>query len=108
MPKSDTWYKSGPVSASGNRRGRPKGAVGGRAAALMLLDKVLSKEKNKKLLEIALGKEFRADPMKFFRQIIMPLLPKEQILKMEGQDKAPIRISITGGPAAEKIKKVKL
>ena len=62
---------------SGNPEGRPKGSYGGRIQALAGLDRLLGRTKNKKLLERALEAEFRADPSKFFKTVVMPLLPKE-------------------------------
>ena len=67
-------FKAG---ASGNPRGRPKGSCGGRVQALAELDRILAMSANKKLLSQALQKEFRADPSKFFKTVIMPLLPRE-------------------------------
>ena len=60
---------------SGNPRGRPKGSYGGRIQALAELDRLLARGKNKKLLAQALEKEFQADPAKFFKTVVMPLLP---------------------------------
>ena len=71
------------VGESGNPRGRPKGAYGGRIQALAALDKVLGKQKNLTSLEKALEVEFRRDPVRFFRSIIMPLLPKESKLELD-------------------------
>jgi hypothetical protein len=62
--------------------GRPKGSVSGRARALQLLDSILAEEDNLALLREALQDNFRANPVRFFRQIIMPLLPKDVVLKM--------------------------
>ena len=63
--------------ASGNPAGRPKGAVGGRSLALATLDKMLARASNRAMLEKALEKNFRDDPVKFFRTMVMPLMPKE-------------------------------
>ena len=69
---------------SGNAKGRPKGSVGGRARALVMLDKMLGKEGNAKLLEEKLQEEFRADPVRFFKNVVMPLLPKESKVDVGG------------------------
>ena len=61
--------------------GRPKGSVGGRARALMLLDSILAEEENQKLIGDALRASIQKNPMQFFRQIIMPLLPRDLTLK---------------------------
>ena len=61
---------------SGNTRGRPKGSLGGRAQALAALDRMLSKECNQQALFDALEKEFQADPARFFRNVVVPLIPR--------------------------------
>ena len=61
--------------------GRPKGSVGGRARALMLLDSILAEEENQKLLGDAIRASFQKNPMLFFRQIIMPLMPRDLTLR---------------------------
>lgn len=63
--------------------GRPKGSVGGRAAALQMLDKVLAEPSAQAKLADALREYFEADPVKFFRQIVMPLLPSEAVHKIQ-------------------------
>jgi hypothetical protein len=73
-------YKPG---ESGNLGGRPKGSYGGRIMALATLDRFLAKSRNKKLLEQALEKEFKADPSRFFKTVIMPLLPRESKLSFD-------------------------
>jgi hypothetical protein len=62
---------------SGNPTGRPKGALGGRARALAGLDKMLAQRKNVDVLVKALEEEFRADPVRFFKTVVMPLLPRD-------------------------------
>lgn len=80
---------NGWLLGSGKRGvGRPKDSTGpkGRAAALGLLDKMLGTEENKEIMLKAFEDEFRKNPVKFFRKIVMPLLPKTAILAMgEGQ-----------------------
>ena len=68
---------------SGNVGGRPKGSVGGRTLALASLDKLLARKKNQKALILALEKELQANPVRFFRTVIMPLLPKESKLSFD-------------------------
>ena len=72
--------------------GRPKGSVGGRAAALARLDVMLAKDKNLKKLDRELQKAFDAGPIAFFQDIVMPLIPRSQIIKMEGDNRVPIRV----------------
>ncbi len=69
---------------SGNPTGRPKGAVGGRARALTELDRMLGQKDNAKLLADKLEEEFRADPVRFFKTVVMPLLPKESKVDVGG------------------------
>ncbi len=61
---------------SGNTRGRPSGSVGGRAQSLATLDRMLGKEENQQALFEALEKEFRTDPVRFFRNTVVPLIPR--------------------------------
>jgi len=68
---------------SGNPVGRPKGSYGGRIQALASLDKIVGRRKNLAALEKALEVEFAKDPVRFFRSIIMPLLPKESKLELD-------------------------
>jgi len=56
---------------------RPKGTLGGRALALKTLDRIMAKEKNQENLANALQEHFDADPIRFFKSIIMPLLPQD-------------------------------
>ena len=68
---------------SGNPGGRPKGSYGGRIMALAGLDKLLARKKNQRALIRALEKEMQANPVRFFKTVIMPLLPKESKVSME-------------------------
>jgi hypothetical protein len=68
---------------SGNPNGRPKGSSGGRVQALAALDVMLAKRKNQRALVSALEDELQGDPVRFFKTIIMPLLPREAKLSVE-------------------------
>lgn len=68
---------------SGNPAGRPKGSYGGRVMALTSLDKLLAKKKNQKALLEALEKDLLKDPVRFFKTVIMPLLPRESKLSFD-------------------------
>lgn len=74
--------------------GRPKGSVSGRTLALNMLDRVLAEESTQERLADALRKYFEADPVRFFRQIIMPLLPSEAVHKIQQEAKTVRWISI--------------
>jgi len=66
-----------------NPTGRPRGSQGGRAKALALLDQIIGEEENLVRLEQALRENFLADPLKFFKTIIMPLLPSVAVNKID-------------------------
>jgi hypothetical protein len=68
---------------SGNPNGRPKGSYGGRIQALAGLDKLLARKKNQQALIAALEKDLQKDPVRFFKTVIMPLLPKESKLSFD-------------------------
>ena len=68
---------------SGNPGGRPKGSYGGRIQALAGLDKLLARKKNQKALIAALEADLQEDPVRFFKTVIMPLLPKESKLSFD-------------------------
>ena len=68
---------------SGNPAGRPKGSCGGRVQALAALDVILAKKKNQRALVKALETELLGNPVRFFKTIIMPLLPREAKLSFD-------------------------
>jgi len=68
---------------SGNPNGRPKGSSGGRVQALAALDVMLAKRKNQRALVKALEMELLGNPVRFFKTIIMPLLPRESKLSFD-------------------------
>lgn len=60
--------------------GGPGGVAGrkcGRGKALAILDEMLEEAENLETLKEALAESFKKNPVRFFRQIIMPLLPKD-------------------------------
>jgi hypothetical protein len=67
---------------------------------LASLDLILGRKKNLAALENALEVEFAKDPMRFFRGIIMPLLPKESKLELD-QDRVIRWQSLLGGGAGD-------
>lgn len=68
---------------TGNPRGRPKGCCGGRIRALAGLDRLLARKKNQKALIAALEEDLLADPVRFFKTVVMPLLPREAKLSVD-------------------------
>lgn len=69
---------------SGNPAGRPHGA-GGRQRALQILDEVGNRQDNAQLLAEAMDKAMKQNPLKFFMQVMAPLLPKEALLRVENK-----------------------
>ena len=68
---------------SGNPSGKPKGCVGGRSRALKVLDDMLVQEENLAALETALKAELHKNPIRFFRTIVMPLLPHDARIEVQ-------------------------
>ena len=56
---------------------------GGRVEALVVLDRLMASRKSRKALRVALEAELAANPLWFFRMVIMPLLPKDAKLSFE-------------------------
>lgn len=78
--------------------GRPKGSVGGRARALGWLDSILEEHQVKVSVKRALRKYALTKPIKFYKEIVMPLVPKEVLTKTEGERKLAVRITFGGQP----------
>lgn len=72
---------------SGNPAGSKKGVLGGRSAALRELDAMLAKAENLRVLREALEKDFRKNPMRFFKDVVMPLLPKQAVSQLNSGDR---------------------
>ncbi len=70
---------------SGNPNGRPKGSISGRSLALAALDELLSEQSTQAQLKEALEKSLRENPVKFFKEIVMPLLPRHAVLDLAPQ-----------------------
>jgi hypothetical protein len=83
---------------SGNPVGRPKGSYGGRVMALTSLDKLLAKKKNQKALLEALEQDLLKDPVRFFKTVIMPLLPRESKLSLDHDGVIQWRSLLGGDP----------
>lgn len=71
------------AGVSGNPVGRPKGSYGGRIQALAGLDRLLARKKNQQALIRALEADLHANPVRFFKTVIMPLLPREARLSVD-------------------------
>ena len=62
--------------------GKKPGTVGGRAKTLMLLDRILGEDRIQREMERSLREAILEDPVKFFRTIVMPLLPQDVKIRM--------------------------
>ena len=60
--------------------GRPKGSVTGRSKALKMLDEVLGEEDVQRAMKAALRQFFLDSPVKAFRRLVLPLLPRQMKL----------------------------
>lgn len=78
MPKK--LFQRGNKAACVNRGKRKET---GRTLALLSLDRVLAKVRNRKHLEEALERLLEEDPLTFFRQIVVPLIPKAALDRLE-------------------------
>ena len=67
---------------SGNPAGRPRGSCSGRSLALKALDDMLAEESTLAVLKEAMTDYLHKNPIRFFMEIIMPLLPKQAILDL--------------------------
>lgn len=72
---------------SGNPSGPRKGLQGGRSAALHELDVMLADADNLKALRAAFQERFSRNPFKFFKDVVMPLLPKHAVSQLSSGDK---------------------
>lgn len=65
--------------------GRIPGRKCGRARALATLDALLEEEETQAKLKAALRKSFDKDPVKFFKSILMPLMPQNVKVEMRAE-----------------------
>lgn len=79
-----------PVGNAGGP-GRPIGSVGGRARALQTLDAMMGDERNVAKLHEALQVEFDKNPVRFFRDLVMPLLPRHATLETKAAEPVTIK-----------------
>lgn len=87
---------------SGNPRGRPVGSGSGRTRVLSILDEILSEADSLEAMHAAFTAEFKENPVRFFREIIMPLLPREAVSRiMTESPGVVVWKSLTENPPAE-------
>ena len=72
--------------------GRPKGAVGGRARAVQLIDGLITKHADK--LEEALEKEFLKNPVRFWTRYGFPLVPQALVARVDSQQQSSPWVSL--------------
>ena len=81
--------------------GRPKGTPAGRTRALLALDAMLAEEATLETLSAAFKAELNKNPVRFFRRIVMPLLPKTSLALTEssqGVQWTSLVKTVTGEP----------
>jgi hypothetical protein len=66
------------------------------------LDRLMGLRKNRTALARAMQVEFDADPVRFFRSFVMPLLPRESRLAVDREGVIEWR-SLVGGDAEEMV-----
>ena len=69
---------------SGNPAGRPKGALSGRQQAVSLLDSILAEPDVKAAIQKGLREYFLKKPVQAFRRLVLPLIPRQMKLNVEG------------------------
>jgi hypothetical protein len=83
--------------------GRTKGSLGGRGRALGWLDAILNEHQVKVSVKKALRRMALDEPIKFYKEIVMPLIPREVMQKAEGERKLSVRIVMGGTRPAEAV-----
>jgi len=73
------------------KTGGPGAPIGGRRKALNVLDSMLAKAENLKKFEIAIQEKFDQNPIDFFKEYVMPLMPKG--FELSGPNGGPIETS---------------
>ena len=86
--------------------GRPKGATGGRIRILLALDELLSEEPEVEGMKKALRAQLHKDRVRFFRQIIMPLLPHESKLRLDAEGIVHWQSLLTIGPTEPRLRSI--
>jgi len=69
--------------------------------ALASLDTLLAKKKNQKALMAALEKDLLKDPVRFFKTVIMPLLPREAKLSFDHDGVIQWKSLLGGDPVGD-------
>jgi len=78
----DTRFKPG---NNANPLGRPKGPQSGRAILLARFDRFLAKETTAGAIQASWKASLRTDAAKFWKEEVVPLLPKEMLVRIMGQ-----------------------
>ena len=91
MPSEDTQFKKGQPGGPG----RPKGSVSGQKKCMQVLDDLLDRSENQERFAKELQKAFEKNPVAFWRNIVLPLSPKD--VKISSDDVTSIKIEFTNG-----------
>ena len=69
---------------SGNPAGKPKGTVSPRTRAVQILESVLAQPDVQEAIRVGIHDYFLKKPVQAFRRLVMPLLPRQLKLDVEG------------------------
>ncbi len=73
----------------------------GRKAALSCLDSLMGEETNIQKLHAALQHDFELNPVKFFKEMVMPLMPKQMLLPETNEHDAETQAHLLRQAVAE-------
>ena len=82
------WEPGGP-SPNPNGRG-----PSGKQKVMAVLEKLMGKRKNLKLLEEELQQAFQEDPIKFIKTFALPFLPKHSLVELTAETKRAVEIHL--------------
>jgi hypothetical protein len=71
------------AGVSGKTQKRSKSSRVGRIQVLAMLDRLVAEKKSQASLKAALAEELHTNPLRFFRTVIMPLLPRDASLSID-------------------------
>jgi len=111
LARTDTGETDGAPRMLRDERGRfivgtapgPGRCPDGRRAAIQVLDRLMADAGNLEKLRDALQDEFTRSPIKFFRSIIMPLLPKQALLGIQTSDGMQAAVKIITGVSEDRL-----
>ena len=86
--------------------GRPVGSYGGRMKILLALDELLAEEEEVEGMREALRAYLHKDRIRFFKSIIMPLLPHETKLRIDAEGIIQWQSLLTIAPTPPSLKSI--